>query len=116
MKVLKTILGLKSCIASYFVYGERGITPLSVDIEARMISFWSSLINPLNAKLSFTLYSIMLSYFMYATNRNTNTFLLIEFVKNVSIKCGHTHIWDPQSFRNRKWLFANVKQKLTICL
>jgi len=35
LKFLKTILGLKSCTASYFVYGETGITPLSVDIEAR---------------------------------------------------------------------------------
>jgi len=61
LKFLKTILGLKSCTASYYVYGKTGITPLSVDIEAQMISFWSSLINPLNATLSCTLYSIMLS-------------------------------------------------------
>ena len=65
------------CTASYFIYGEKGSTPLSVDIEARMVPFWSSLINLLNAKLSFTLYSIMLtllSNFMYATNRNSNIF------------------------------------------
>ena len=113
LKFLKTILGLKSCTASYFVYGETGITPLSVDIEARMISFWSSLINPVNAKLSATLYSIMLSNFMYATNRNSKTFLWIEFVKNVFTKCGHMYFWDSQSFPNRKWLYANFKQKLT---
>jgi len=51
---------------------------------------------------------------MYATNRNSNTFLWIEFVKNVIfIKCGHVHIWDSQSFSNRKWLYVSVKQKLT---
>ena len=75
LKFLKTILGLKPWTAFYFVYGETGTTSLSVDIEPRMISFWSSLINPLNAKLSSTLYSFMLSKFMYATNWNSKIFL-----------------------------------------
>ena len=55
----------------------------------------------------------MLSNFMHATNRNSKTFLWIDFVKNVFIKCGHVYIWDSQYFPNRKWLYANFKQKLT---
>ena len=42
------------------IYGELGIMPLNIDIQTRIISFWSKLIendNPI--KLSITMYTII---------------------------------------------------------
>ena len=40
------------------IYGELGITPLYIDVQTRMVSFWSNLIeNHENFKLSSCIYS-----------------------------------------------------------
>ena len=42
------------------IYGELGVTPLYIDIQSRMISFWTKLVlNAENAKLSSTVYAAM---------------------------------------------------------
>ena len=44
MKFYKQVLGLKKSIPSNMIYGELGITPLYIDIQTRMVSFWTKLI------------------------------------------------------------------------
>ena len=41
LKFLKYILNLKTSTPSFMVYGETGATPLSIDINCRLISFWT---------------------------------------------------------------------------
>ena len=45
LKILKQILNLKSSTPTCMVYGETGVKPISIDIETRMISFWSKIVN-----------------------------------------------------------------------
>lgn len=58
LKFLKHILKLKKFTPNYFVYGETGCMPLSLDIEGKIVSFWSKLcINVGNVnKLSLLVY------------------------------------------------------------
>jgi len=90
----------------FFVYGETGTTPLSVDTEARLVSFWSSLMNPLNAKLSSSLYSIMLRYLINATNKNSYIFYGSNCKKCFHKMWSHTYL--------RFTLFP--EQTIVVCL
>ena len=45
------------------VLGETGVLPVKVDIQGRIISFWSKLICPVTNNLSSNLYLIAKSYF-----------------------------------------------------
>ena len=42
------------------IYGELGITPLYIDIQTRIVSFWSKLIDNESDKLSSSIYKIVL--------------------------------------------------------
>ena len=60
LKFYKYIFNLKKSTPSYLIYGELGITPLYIDIQSRMISFWTKLVlNAENVKLSSTVYAAM---------------------------------------------------------
>ena len=37
---------VKSSTPNCIVYGETGVNPLQIDIDTRIISFWSTLIQP----------------------------------------------------------------------
>ena len=41
------------------VYGELGITPLDIDIKARMIVYWEKLVNEDQSKISHMIYSLL---------------------------------------------------------
>ena len=58
LKFYKSIFNLKTSTPSYMIYGELGITPLYIDAQTRMVSFWSNLIeNHENFKLLSCIYS-----------------------------------------------------------
>ena len=61
LKYFKAIFNLKKSTPSYMVYGELGLTPISVEIQTCLISFWSKLIvNYDYNKLSSEIYNIVL--------------------------------------------------------
>ena len=92
------------------VYGETGVLPLKIDIQCRIISFWSKLVSPVSNNLSSKLYAISLSH--YHNHRN-GTFRWLENVRIILISCGFSGIWDSQSFPNRNWLVKSTRKKLT---
>ena len=60
LKFFKYIFNLKKSTPSYMIYGELRIMPLSVDIQTRLISFWSKIIeNSDKQKLSTEIYKII---------------------------------------------------------
>ena len=92
------------------MYGETGVLPLKIDIQTRIISFWSKLVLPVSNNLSSKLYAIALSH--YHIHR-IGTFKWLEKVRSILISCGFSGIWDNHVFPNSKWLVKATHQKLT---
>ena len=59
LKFLKYILNIKRSTPSCIVYGETGVTPISIDIKTRQISFWSKIITQDENKLTTKIYKII---------------------------------------------------------
>ena len=58
LKYFKYIFNLTKSTPSYTSHGDHGLTPLSLDIQTRLISLWSKLIvNHDNNKLSSAIYN-----------------------------------------------------------
>ena len=108
LKFFKQVLSLKKSTPSNMIYGELRIMPLKIDIQTRIISFWSKLIENENEKLTSSVYQIILEL------HNTRKFLSpwVEFVKHLICSLGFPVIWYSQSFTNSKWLVKAVNQKL----
>ena len=45
LKFYKQTLNLKKSTPSNMIYGELGVTPIYIDVQTRIISFWTKLIN-----------------------------------------------------------------------
>ena len=90
------------------VYGETGVMPLKLDVQCRIIPYWSKLVYPTTNNLSSKLYAVALSYFQHSIS---NKFIWLENVKNVLISCGFSGFWDMHT-PNRNWLIKATKQKL----
>ena len=85
LKFLKVILNLKKSTPNCMVYGETGVMPLKIDVQCRIISYWSKLIYPTNKNLSSKLYAIVLSHFQHSISTQ---FRWLENVKHILISCG----------------------------
>ena len=107
LKFLNSILNHKKSTPNCIVYGETGVLPLKINIQCRIISFWSKLVS----LVSYNLSSKLISLSRYHNHRNS-TFKWLENVRSILISCGFSGIWDSQSFPNRKWLIKSTRQKL----
>lgn len=92
------------------IYGELGITPLSVDINTRILSFWSKLIEKRNSnKLSSVVYNLV----HHMDKENQTKSLWIGHVRNLLNSIGFSGFWDSQSIINGNWFPKAAKQKIT---
>ena len=94
------------------VYGElaNGLTPLSVDIQKRLISFLSKLIvNHDYNKLSSEIYNIVYELHSAKVIKSKWVDNLKELLCSLVFFSG---IWYNQCFLNSKWLVKASKQKL----
>lgn len=114
LKFLKYLLGLKSTTATCIVYGETGVKPLHIDIETRIISYWSKLLLPENNKLASSIYKCVLSNLIHTPNLARSRFSWLKNVQNILIKCGLNNVWDTNNYPNCKWLTETVKQSFQI--
>ena len=109
LKFYKYVFNLKKTTPSYMIYGELGVTPLYVDIQSRLISFWTKLVlNAEKAKLSSTVYGAI--YNLHEDKQIKSEW--IENVKRILCSNGFSGVWYSQSFTNADWLQKAVKQKL----
>ena len=92
------------------VYGELGKHPLSVNIKANMLRFWSRIINGKESKLSYTMYQLL--YNLHLSNVYTSDW--IKSIKGILIEIGEPNIWFNQSV-NSNWLKHTCKHKLRDC-
>ena len=108
LKFLKMILNLKKSTPSYMVYGETGIFPLKIEIEARTISYWTRIIDFNTNRLSNMIYHILQTLF----DQNRCKCKWLKNVKMLILKNGYGNIWaNPNTFP-RKWFIASFKERL----
>ena len=107
-KFFKHALNLKKSSPSNMLYGELGITLLYIDIQTRIVTFWSNLIENDTVKLTSSVYQIMLE--LHDTGKFTSTW--IKFIKHLVCSLGFPVSWYSQSCVNSRWLVKAVNQKL----
>jgi hypothetical protein len=116
LRFLKYILKMKRSTPNSMVYGETGCYPLSIDVEERIISFWSRICicdNLQTSKLSTVIYQYVYNLARELQGNNLKLrFPWIHTVKYIFIKTGLINIWESHSFPNHKWLKLAVRQKL----
>ena len=111
LKFLKYVLNLKKSTPSFMVYGETGIFPLSLDIQARIVSFWTKLLQNADnnsKKLSSYIYDII--YNLNEQGKCKSKWL--ENVKSLIQKNGFGNIWQQQQSINKRWFNLSFKQKI----
>ena len=82
LKFIKMLLHLKQSTPSMMIYGELGLTPLSVKIKTKMIMYWFRLLKSRSEnKLSFILYSLLFKQFENGISNN----LYLSFVRSILI-------------------------------
>ena len=88
LKFLKYTLNLKKSTPTYMIYGELGIKPISSDIKARVISFWSKLVTNQDNKLSSLIYTVI--HRMHKSNTIKSNY--IKNIENILNACGFSGI------------------------
>ena len=101
---------LKRTTPNYIVYGETGVLPLKIDINYRIISYWTKLVSLDENKLCSKMYAIAKSHFDHVNG--INHFKWIEHIRQVLTLNGFSGIWDTHVFSNGLWFAKAVKQKL----
>ena len=96
LKFLKFILNNKKSTSNCIVYGETGTLPLKIDVQSRIVTYWSKLVQPKTENLSSKLYRIAKTCF---DNRSSPSFFKwFENIRNIFINCGCSGFWDNQNF------------------
>ena len=108
LKFLKYALNVKKSTPTFMIYGELGVTRLSIDIINRVISFWSRLLTGTENKLSSSIYTVI--YQMHKNNQIQSEYM--NNSKNIINTCGFSGIWDSQSIPNSNWFKLAVSRKL----
>ena len=98
MKFLKIIFRLKRSTPSFIIYGELGLTPITVDIQARIVSYWSKLLENDRFKLTSTMY---IEIFRMHRNKICKS-KYIDNIKSLIEKNGFSGIWVSQNVINSK--------------
>ena len=107
LKFLKQILNLKKSTPSFMVFGEVGAYPLYIDIQTRLISFWTKLgENGIN-DTAITLYKII-----YQLNeKRLLKSAWLNNIKHIIYSNGFGNIWELHNEINRKWFVEAFKHK-----
>lgn len=108
LKFLKYTLNLKKSTPTYMIYGELGIKPISLDIKARVISFWSKLVTNQDNKLSSIIYTVI--HRMHKGNTIKSNYM--KNVENILNACGFPGIWESQYIQSLKWFNLAISQRL----
>lgn len=108
LKFLKRILNLKKSTPSYMVYGETGVYPLKIDIQTRVVSFWSKLLEFNSGKLSSMMYEVIKA--LHEQGKFKSKWL--DNIEELVTRNGYGNIWQSQSCPNIQWFRKAFTQKL----
>ena len=103
LRFLKQLLRLNKNTMTELVYGETGFYPLSVQIQSRMIRFWTNLItNP--DKLSSKIYKFLVDIH----ERSDFKSKWLASIKSILETCGFECVWETQRFSSCAQLCKHV--------
>ena len=107
--IIKHIFNLKRSTPTFVIYGELGVTPLSVEIKTRAISFWSKIVSGHAQPTRLSCQTYMVLYNMHKSNKYKSAY--IENIENILNICGLSGMALASSHKSK---MANVcyKQKL----
>lgn len=108
LKFFKHILCLKKSTPSFMIYGELGVYPLSVDIQTRVISYWTKLSIIRTNDTAFSMYDILHSLNKQGKLKTR----WLDNIKNLICINGYGNVWNGPSEINPKWFISSFKQKL----
>lgn len=108
LKFLKHILHLKKSTSSFMIYGELGVYPLIVDIQSRMVSYWTKLVVHGTNIIATTLYHTVFSL----NEQGKLKTKWLDNIKHLVSSNGYANIWDRPTEFNPKWFTGSFKQKL----
>lgn len=111
LKFLKYIFKLKKSTPSHMKYGESGILLVTTEIQSRVITYRSKLVNVENVeknKLSSNIYLVL--HAMHENNHLTSAWM--DIVKKLLCSLGFSGIWYSQSYINSNWLVNAAKQRI----
>ena len=101
------IFRLKRSTPSFMIYGELGLTPKTVAIQARIVSYWSNLLENDCFKLTSAMYIEI--FRMHRNGIYKSKY--IDNIKSLIEKNGFSCIWLSQNVINSKWFSRCFKQK-----
>ena len=107
---LKSLLRLNKGTANCMAYGEVGRLPLQHTVNKRMVSYWIRLLHGKEAKLSYTLYTLLKKLH----DKNIFKSKWITKIKSIIDNCGMSYLWDTEAAGtiNAKWLKQSLELKL----
>lgn len=108
MKFLKHVLYVQMKTSTDIVYGELGEYPIDININTRMVGYWSRLITGKTSKLSRKIYLCML----HLDSTGSYSSPWINHVKNILNNCGMSGFLLYQQVDNPEWLKKAVERKL----
>ena len=109
LKFLKYLFNLKRSTPSYMIYGELGIMPISVEIQNRVLSYWTKLVEDKDyLKLSSQMYLAI--YTLHKTDHLKSDWLRNS--ETLLCSLAFSGIWQSQFCDNFNWLRLALKQKL----
>ena len=88
------------------IYGELGVTQITVDIQARIVSYWSKLLENDRFKLTSAIYVEI--FRMHRNGIYKSKY--IDNIKSLIEKNGFSGIWVSQNVINSKWFCRCFKQ------
>lgn len=86
------------------IYGDLGISPVSVHVKIRMIKFWTSLITCQSDKYSNKIYKAL-----YDLHKNgTYTSEWLNSIRNILIETGYDCVWETQQLSDVRSFSQNI--------
>ena len=108
LKYYKFILNLKPSTPNCMIFGELGVKPISLQVKARLLCFWSKLVTSKDSKICHILYNTALKLH----NNNIVIFPWISCVNNVLNDLGLSHYFRDQNVDNLLHFKSVVKLRL----
>lgn len=108
LKFFKLILNLKKSTPSFMVYGELGAFPLYIDIQTRMVSFWTKLGDNGKNEIASSLFKLISSFHEQKKIKSK----WYGHIKHLIHSNGFGNIWETHNEVNYKWFANAFKQKL----